>query len=230
MMLMPEEIVAGPASGTKELARLRFGILARPELQLRCSDGGPFAQRPRKLPPLRDDLALPDAGDVHLAVVFPPEAPGRALESAPEALDLGRGRARVQRASGTTRSGFVLELLGEACGDVAVSNVGAAWIEGSSAVHLTGVAPLPGEAERLAAAGLDGAAFARGVERAPMTLPVAVEQLPVVLPELARGLGDETVVITATIADAKPDGAGVRGQEVVAAVGLRGSLTLRAKP
>ncbi|MBX3187703.1 MAG: DUF4403 family protein [Labilithrix sp.] len=230
MVLAPEEITQGPASGTSELARLRFGLLARPELQLRCAEAGPYPRRARALPPLRDDPALPEAGDVHLAVIFPPEAPGRALEGAPEALDLGRGRARVQRASGDTTSGLDLDLRGEACGPVAVSASGAAWSEGGvSAVHLTGVATLPGETERLAAAGLDAASFVKGVERAPLNLPIAVDQLPTLLPELARGLSDDTVTVAANVIESKPESAGVRGAEIVAAVALRGAVLLRAK-
>ncbi len=67
-VLAPEEIRQGPASGTTETARLRFGLVARPELRARCGDAP--AERP--LPALRDDPALPPAGDVHLALVLAP--------------------------------------------------------------------------------------------------------------------------------------------------------------
>src|SRR5262249_54541419 len=52
------------------------------------------------LPPLRDDPALPQEGDVHLAVVLPDGAVAASIEGAD--LDLGGGsKTRVVRASGS---------------------------------------------------------------------------------------------------------------------------------
>ena len=226
IVLSPEEITQGPATGTPEVARLRFGLLARPEVRVKCAaaGAGPVA---KPLPPLRDDAALPPVGDVHLAIVLGDDAPARAMERG-EPFDLGGRRARVTQVAGDARSGLVLGLGGEACGDVGISVGGVAWLDPQS-LHLTGTAPMVGENERLAAAGLQGALLVTAAERAPIALPIAVSALETLLPELARGMSDEKVTIAATVESAKPESAGLRGAEVIAVALLRGAVTLRAK-
>jgi len=229
VVLGPEEITQGPASGTAELARLRFGLLARPEVRVRCT--GAAAVPPAlaaKPPPLRDDPALPAAGDVHLAIVLPDDAAARALEGAADVIDFGGRRARIAKASGDVAQGLALELGGEVCGDVAVTASGLAWTDAQS-LHLTRAAALPGEAERLASAQLDPSRVAAVVEHAPIALPIAVSALQTTLPELARGMSDDKVTVTATVDGAQPEAAGLRGAELVATALLRGAVTLRAK-
>jgi Domain of unknown function (DUF4403) len=229
VVLAPEEITQGVASGTPELARLRFGLLARPEVRMVCgapSEPAPTSP-PRPLPPLRDDRALPQLGDVHLAIVLAPDAARRALEGA-DAIDLGRGRARIRKASGDVGSGLLLDLAGEVCGEVGTSTSGVAWADPQS-LHLTGAAPLAGDGERLAAAGLDGARLAKGIELVPIPLPIAVSALGAMLPELARGLSDDRVTITAAVESAQPETAGTRRGDIVAVAILRGAVTIRAK-
>jgi len=251
VMLHPEELSQGPAAGvssgtpgvapgTIDTARLRFGLLARPEVRMQCSEPqtvsplvtgrmAAAAKRARALPPLRDDPALPPMGDVHLGVVLAPDAAARALSGAPAVIDLGRGRARVRAATGELPSGLALDLTGEACGDVTLGATGAAWID-PRGVRLTGVAPsAPGEAERFAAAGLDAAALARGVGELPIAVPIPADQLSALLPDLARGLSDDATTITASAEPSRPESAGLRGSEIVAVVGLRGAMTVRPK-
>jgi hypothetical protein len=229
VLLLPEEIAQGPASGTADTARLRFGLLARPEVRVRCGAGAtaPVASAP-PLPALRDDPGLPAAGDVHLAIVLPDEAPARALERHGEIIDFGGRRARVARASGDVASGLALGLTGEVCGDVAVSAAGAAWADAQS-LHLTGAVPMPGESERLASAQLDVLRIANAVEHAPIAVPVAVSSLETVLPELARAMSDDKMTVGASIESSRPETAGFRGTDVVAVALLRGAVTLRAK-
>ena len=227
VMLGPEEITQGPASGTPELLRMRFGLLARPEVRPGCGADPRGATPSRPLPPLREDRALPVLGDVHLAIVLAPDAPARAIEGG-DAIDLGRGRARVRKATGDASSGLLLDLSGEACGEVGMSIGGVAWSEPQS-LRLTGTAPLAGDAARLSAAGLEAARLAKGIEHAPLPLPIAVSALGTLLPELARGISDERVTITASIETAQPENAGARGANVVAVALLRGAVTVRAK-
>lgn len=225
--LAPEAIAQGPAAGTADLARLRFGLLARPEVRVRCS-GAPTASPTAKLPPLRDDPALPAAGDVHLAIVLPEGAPARALLGAADVLDFDGRRARIANATGDAARGLVLELGGEVCGDVAMSASGLAWSDAQS-LHLTHATALGGDAESLAAAQLDASRIAAVVEHAPIALPIAVSALQGSLPELARGMSDDKVSVSATVSSAQPEAAGLRGAELVATALLRGSVTLRAK-
>ena len=233
--LTPEEITQGPASGTAERARLRFGLLARPEVRVRCDPaapaapgaGPPSARRP--LPPLRDDPSLPESGDIHLAIVLPADAAARALSSATDAIDFDGRRARIGRATGDVTSGLLLELSGEVCGDAGLVATGLAWTDAQS-LHLLGAAPMAGEGERLASAGpLDPARLSAAVEHAPIPLPLSVSALESTLPELARGMSDNKLTVSAAVESAKPESAGLRDAELVAVALLRGSVTLRAK-
>ena len=244
--LVPEEITQGPASGTAESARLTFGLLARPEVRVRCAGAAPaVAPRepgtapglaapggpalPRPLPPLRDDPSLGPIGDVHLAIVLRDDAAARALASAPDPVDFGGSRrARIRRASGDLPSGILLELTGEICGDARMTASGVAWSDAQS-LHLTGAVSTPGEGERLALAALDPARLAAAVERAPIPLPIAVSALGTTLPEIARGMSDDKLEVTATVESAQPESAGLRGVDLVGVALLRGAVTLRAK-
>ena len=241
--LRPEEIMQGPASGTAEVARLRFGLRARPEVRVRCEGTAPAAPvsvpgvapllsppgAPKPLPPLRDDPSLPENGDIHLAIVLPPDAAARALSSATDAVDFGGRRARIGRATGDVTSGLLLELSGEVCGDALMTATGLAWID-AQALHLLGAAPMAGEGERLASAGpLDPARLTAAVEHAPIVLPISVSALESTLPELARGMSDDKLAVSAAVEGAKPESAGMRNADLVAVALLHGSVTLRAK-
>jgi hypothetical protein len=226
VLLEPEEILQGPASGTAELAHLRFGLFARPEIRMKCGPDG-ASSKARPLPPLRDDRALPTLGAVHLAIVLAPDAAARGLESS-DPFEIGAQRTQVRKAAGDPVAGLDLQLGGEICGAVTMKAAGVTWNDPQS-LHLTGVTPLPEEAERLAAAGLDGARLAAGIERAPIPLPLAVPALGTLLPELASGLSDDRVVIAAAVESALPETAGLRGSDVVAVALLRGAVTVRAK-
>ena len=232
--LAPEQITQGPATGTADLARLRFGLLAHPEVRVRCSAPAPApAPAAARVPPLRDDPALPAAGDVHLAIVLPEDAAAAALERAGDTIDFGSAttlrRARITKATGDVAKGLTLfKLGGEVCGDVTMTAAGLAWLDAQS-LPLTRSAPLPGETERLAAVQLDPASVTTAVEHAPIPLPIAVSALQTTLPELARGMSDDKVTVSASVDAAQPEAAGLRGAELVATALLRGSVTLRAK-
>lgn len=226
VVLAPQTIVQGPASGAGELASLRFGLFAHPELRARCGD----VPRPPPLPPLHNDPSLPPEGDVHLALLLPHDAPAIALEGA--SIELGKGSTRVVHASGPA-SALLFDLSGDVCGAVGVGAAGAAWSDDGRALHFTGVSPLGADGSRLASAGLDATLLAKGIEHAPITVAFAAADLKSALPELARSLSDEHVTVSATVSGAAPEAAGLRtdsGQtEIVAVVRVRGALTIRAK-
>jgi hypothetical protein len=224
--LAPEEITQGPATGDPTTARLQFGLLARPEVRVRCA-GPRTSASTRALPALRDDPGLPMNGDVHLAIVMPDDAPAHALERE-LVVDFGGPRARIAKATGDLQSGLALDLGGEVCGGVRVSASGVVWNDPQS-LRLTGVLPLAGEGERLASVGLDASRLGPTLERAPIALPVAVTALPSTLPELARAMSDDHVAVSATVESAQPESAGLRGAEPIAVALLRGAVTLRSK-
>jgi hypothetical protein len=227
VVVAPSAMGQGPATqtGPGDHAHLRFALHARPEVRMRCGDAPAGGLAP--LPPLVDEGTLPPEGDVHLGVVLPPAAAGIALESA-DPVDLGGARARVSRASGVP-SALALDLTGEACGAVALRASDAAWNDDGRSLHLAALAPLPGEAERLAAAGLDASALAKGLEHAPIVVPLAPDALRATIPDLARALQDDRVAVEATVSDAHAENAGIRGDDLVAVVKMRGNVTLRAK-
>lgn len=235
VMLAPEELTQGRASGTAETARLRFGLLARPEVRVRCDDPPASPTAPtaptaptRPLPPLRDDPTLPAHGDVFVAIALPGDAPARAVERG-EPIDLAGRRTQVKAATGDASVGLALGLAGEVCGDVTMGIGGAAWNDAQS-LHLTGVLPAAGEQDRLSVAQVDGARLGAALERASIRLPIAVSSLTAMLPELARGMSDDHVTVGATVESAKPGGAGLRaGGGVIAVAVIRGALTVRAK-
>lgn len=221
VLLSPEEITQGPASAAGDVAHLRFGLLARPELRVRCGD----APRTASLPALKDDAALPITSDVNLGIVLPPEAAARALEGSTLAMT---SPTQVTKASGDPAIGIELELLGEACGAAGLTAGSAAWHDATT-VSLAKVEPASGDAERFASANVDVGSFVKGVEGVGIPLPLAPAALVTALPELARGLSDPTVSVDARIDESSPASAGLRGSEVVAVVHLRGALTMRAK-
>lgn len=225
--LKPEGIVQGVASGTSEFVHLPFGVLSRPELHLKCETGAAEG-RPSKLPPLRESRALPKSGDIHLAIVLPPDAPARAID--PNAvIDLGGARARIARSTGDVQHGLTLELAGEACGEVTTAAVaGASWLD-SKSVHLTGVVPQGADGERLKASRLEGARLAEGIERTTIPLPIALDAIGTMLPELTRGLEADEATVQATVESAEPEIAGVRGPNVLAVARLRGRVTVQPK-
>ncbi len=226
VQLEPEGILQGPASGTAELAHLRFGLFARPEIRMKCgADAATSKARP--LPPLRDDPSLPTLGAVHLAIVLAPEAAARGLEGG-DPFELGAQRVQIRKAAGDPVTGLALELGGEICGGVTMTATSITWNDPQS-LRLTGVMPLGDEGERLTAAGIDAARLAAGIERAPIPLPIAVPALGTLLPELASGLSDDRVAISAVVESALPETAGLRGGDVVAVALLRGAVTVRAK-
>ena len=53
--------------------------------------------------------------------------------------------------------------------------------------------------------------------------------LEATLPEVARGMSDDKLTVSASVEGAKPESAGMRDADLVAVALLRGSVTLRAK-
>lgn len=222
----PRGIVQGPASGTPDGVRLRFALLARPEIRARCGTPPP----PAPLPPLGRDPAMPEDDDVNVALVSPLAAAAAALDAS--AFDAGGPRVKVDRAELAPAPGGVradLALDGEVCGDVAVrSRLG--WTDDRRAVRLVDPALSPREADRVQHASVDPAALCRGVAASARLAPaVAPDALAELLPELARSASDASFDVAAEIRGVAPGTVDVRGDDMVARVRLRGAVVLRQK-
>jgi hypothetical protein len=185
------------------------------------------------LPALRDDPNLPADGDVHLSIVMPPETIAASFEGAQDVIDLGAGKSHLQHVTGATggnAQGLAIDLYGEVCGPVGVRAFGAAWTDDGRAVHLVQTSLPAADPPRLTAAGLDPNAFMKSIEKVPIPIPIAPDQLKSTIPELAKSESDQTVDVSVQIADAHPESAGLRGAgDVIAIVELKGSATIRAK-
>ena len=88
---------------------------------------------------------------------------------------------------------------------------------------------MAGEAERLSSVTLDPTRLSAAVERVPIALPISVSALEALLPELAGGMSDDKLTVSATVSSAQPESAGLRSSDLVAVALLRGAVTLRAK-
>jgi hypothetical protein len=205
VVVAPEAITQGTPGAAGDAARIRLGLVARPELRMRCGD----VAAPKPLPPLRDDPKLPDDGDVHLAVVLPPDAIAVAGES------LEGAQARIARASGNAAA-LSLAISGEVCGDALARANGAAWDASGHAIRLTGAVS-------------DASGVARAVEKTSVPVPFSADEAKTLLPELARSFTDDRVSLSLSIKDARAETAGLRGVEPIAVVLLRGVVTLRTK-
>jgi hypothetical protein len=227
VVVQPRRIVQGPTTGVGTLLNARFALVADPEIRARC--GEPSPKTP--LPPLVYDARLPPEDDLVVAGVAPLASAVRSLAAA-EPFDLGFARARITGASaapGGPALDLDLSLSGEACGDVALRGP-LAWAEDGETIRLASVELAPGEAARLEAAAIEPAAAARSIAMAARIAPALTPAaLGAMIPELAGSLTDPSVDVKATVREAKPLAAFVRGEDLVATVRVRGSVAIAQK-
>lgn len=221
LVLSPESIVVGPASGTSTHARVRLGVHARPELRAECGE----ASLKKARPPIRAE-ALGESGDIHLATVVADETlRGAFISRSP--VDLVPNRASTMNASGGAQS-LVLTLSGDVCGDVEVR------ANGVTKVDETHIALRPsvlggGEDARLAEASVSAAEFAQAIEQTPIRIPIAPGDLKAILPDLAAALSDDSMALSAKVNEAELAGGALRANGLFAIVRLNASATLSVK-
>ena len=202
VVVNPRGIVQGPVTGLGSSLRVRFGLVASPELRTRCGD--PPAAVP--LPPLAHDPRLPAEDDLVVAMVSP-IANAMASLAPSEPFDLDGSRVRITRATAVSAGAALdvdLSLRGEACGDLA-TRTPLAWTDDGKAIRFT--------SPELAAA-------------PPLTPALSPDALRDVVPQLASSLSDPTVDVKATIKEAKPLAAYARGDDLAATVRLRGTVDI----
>ncbi len=223
-LLKPLAVTQGPVSGTAELLHVRFAIAAEPEISGRPCDGG---APPGPPPPLVWDPAIPKESDVHLALVSPMSQAAAALTTLPS-IDLHGARVRIAAAD-ARGARFVADLRGEACGLVGL-DAGLRWSDDGRSVRLSSVKLAEPDRVRRASASVDWDALARAVEKDASIAPLATpEDLRSALPALASLVNDPDAAIGVTIDSAQGEAAGVRGDAMVAVVGLKGGLVVREK-
>ncbi len=202
VVVNPRSIVQGPMTAAGTTLRVRFGLVAAPELRTRCGD--PPATT--ALPPLAHDPKMPVEDDLVVAIVSP-IASAMASLAPSDPFDLDGSRVRITKAAAVSAGAALdldLSLRGEACGELAARSP-VAWTDDGKALRFTSpeLATLP----RIAAA-------------------LSAETLRDVVPQLASSLSDPSVEVKATVKDAKPLAAYARGDDLAATVRIRGAVNI----
>jgi len=222
----PRGIVQGPVSGTASALRVRFGLVAYPELRARCGDAG--AARP--LPPLAQDPKLPAEDDLVLALVAPLTTAAAGLETA-DPFDAGGARARIARAVAVPAGALAqldLGLRGEACGDLGVRAL-FGWTDDGRSLRLASPTFPTGERERAASASLAPDVFVRSLSEVRIPPPLAPESLKELVPAIASSMSDPSVDVSAKVSGVKPLDVVLRGEDLAASVLVRGSVELKPR-
>jgi len=200
------------------MARVRFALLAAPEIRTRC--GTPPSKRP--LPPLTQDPALPVEDDVAIGLVGPlANALTGLRDLAP--FETGSGRTRIADARGrATKEGvaIVADLRGEVCGPVEQRSP-IVWQPDGSTLSFSSPVVAP--------TSLDATKVASAFGGARLPPPIAPANLKELLPGLGSALSDPSLDVTVKIGSVTPLDAHVREDDLIARVKLRGSVELREK-
>ncbi|MBX3219882.1 MAG: DUF4403 family protein [Labilithrix sp.] len=222
----PRGIVQGPTAGRPEALRVRFGLVAYPEIRARCGE----VPTSRPLPPLTQDPALPVEDDLVLALVSPLATVASGLEGG-DPFDAGGARARIARAIAVPAGALAqldLGLRGEACGDLAVrSPLG--WTEDGRSLRLASPAFTTGERERAARASLAPETLVRSLSQARFAPPVPPETLKELVPSIASSMSDASLEVSAKVAGVEPLDVVLRGEDLAASVLVRGSVELKQR-
>ncbi len=222
----PHAIALGPVSGTAESLRMRFGLVAYPEVRSRCGDVAPA----RPLPRLAQDPAMPAEDDLVLALVSPLARAAAALEGT-DPFDAGGARARIARAAAVPAGSLAqldLGLRGEACGDVGVRTA-FGWTDDGRSLRLGLPIFANGERERVASVSLAPDVFIRSLSEVHIPPPVPPDSLKELVPTIAASMSDSSMDVSAKVSDVKPLDVVLRGEDLAASVLVRGSVELKQR-
>jgi hypothetical protein len=227
LLLQPRAIVQGAFTPSSNALRANFAVLATPELRSQCGDVG----EPKPLPALGRDLELPQEGVVLLGMVTPLAGFERSfLAAAPVQASqrtLSIKGARV--AARATEVDVTFELGGDVCGS---TTVGAApdFSGDGQLIKLTRATLSPAESERWQASRSDGQALVTALVASSHVTPLlSLSAVRAVAPTLAQSLSRPSLEVSARLSSVRAGGAAARGDDLVAWVEARGSLTLQQK-
>ena len=220
LLLQPRAIVQGALTPSTTALRASFAVLATPELRSQCGD---------EAPPLARDLSLPEEGAVLLGMVTPLEDFERSfLAAAP--VSASQRSLKITGARVAARASDVdvtLELSGDVCGTTTVGAVPDFSGNGAS-VALAHPTLGSGERARWKAAGIDSQAPVSAlIASARVTPLLSVSALRDAAPALAQAMSVPSLQVSAHVSSARAAGAAARGNDLIAWVEARGSVTLR---
>jgi hypothetical protein len=226
LRLQPRAIVQGALTPSTTALRANFAVLATPELRSQCGDEAP----PPSLPPLSRDLSLPEEGAVLLGMVTPLEGfEPSFLAAAP--VPASQRSFKITGARVAARASDVdvtLELAGDVCGTTTVGAVPDFSGNGAS-IELARPTLDTSERARWKAAGIDSQAPVTAlIASAHVTPLLSVSALRDAVPALAQAMSPPSLQVSARVSSAHAAGAAARGNDLVAWVEARGSVTLRS--
>lgn len=224
LLLQPRAIVQGKLTPSTDKLRANFAVLATPELRSRCADEAPR----QSLPALVRDLSLPDEGAVLLGMVTPLEGFERSfMAAAPVRASQRNVRSTGARvAARASDVDVTLELGGDVCGSTTLGAVPDFSGDGQLVV-LTRATLSKGESERWQASQIDGQALVTALVASSHVTPLlSVSAFRGAAPTLAQALSRPSLRVSAQVSSARPAGAAARGDQLVAWLEARGSVTL----
>ncbi len=237
----PRGIVQGPATGTPDALRVRFGLVAYPEIRTASAKGcesGPATnarvEPPRPLPPLAQDPRLPPEDDLVVGLVASLATTIAGLESS-TTFDTGsQVRTRVAHINAAAAldkntAQIDLGLRGDLCGDVGIRTP-ITWSEDGKALRLSAATyALPSESERTSPH-TDPALFLHIFSmNARVPPPMDPDALSTALPSVASSMSDPSMSVAVKVTSVKPLDVALRSEDVVAAVVMRGSVELKER-
>jgi Domain of unknown function (DUF4403) len=226
-MLQPRAIVQGPLTPSTTTLRINLAVLATPELQSRCETAAP----PSPLPALTRDLALPEEGAVLLGMVTQLAGFERSwLAAAP--VHASQRTLKTTGASLAARGSDVdvtFELGGDVCGSTTFGAVPDFSGDGQF-IGLTRPTLSSGERERWRTSGVDGQQVATALLASARVTPLlSVAAVREVVPALVQALSRPRMQLSAKVSSARAAGAAARGDDLVAWIEARGSVTIQQK-
>lgn len=229
LLLQPRAIVQGALTPSTTVLRANFAVLATPELRSRC--GNEEAAAPPPLPALARELSLPEEGAVLLGMVTPLAGFERSfLAAAP--VHTSQRTLQITGASVAARASDVdvtLNLGGDVCGSTTVRAVPDFSGDGER-IGLTRATLSAEERERWRAAGPDAQAVVTALIASSHVTPLlSVSGFRAGAPALAQGLSRPALLVSARVSSTRAAGAAARGDDLVAWLEARGSVTLQQK-
>ena len=227
LLLQPRAFVQGALTASNQLLRANFAVLATPELRTRCGETG----EPKPVPPLARELDLPEEGAVTLGMVTPLEGFERSLLAAAP-VHASQRSVRVAGARVAARESDVdvtFDLAGEICGSTTVGATPEFSGDGK-VIGLSRATLAEDEHERWQASQVDGQALTAALLASSHIAPLlSVSALRDAAPALAQASSQPALQVSAKVSSARPAGAAARGDDLVAWVQARGSVTLEPK-
>jgi Domain of unknown function (DUF4403) len=227
LLLQPRAIVQGALTPSTTTLRANFAVLATPELRSRCGDETP----PKALPALARDLALPEEGAVLLGMVTPLAGFERSfLAAAP--VQASQRSLKITGARVAARASDVdvtFELGGDVCGSATVGAVPDFSGDGQL-IGLAHATLSTGERDRWRASRIDSQPLVNALIASSHVTPLlSVSAFRDAAPTLTQALSRPSLQVSARVSSARAAGAAARGEDLVAWLEARGSVTVQQK-